>query len=268
MAGNRCHLRHSCHFPYHINHHVLSILANLKQIKTSLLLSVHPQAQLFIPLPCFISYVPKCHCLLSDFLASSLFPAHLNASAKFTFHKCKAISTFNVFIHYLFGCTRSQWQHVGSSIFIAACDTFTCSMQTLSCDIWDLVPTPRTQDPVLGAWSLSHWTIREVLGHELRPSVTLFLPSFHATLRSLPRALQHPLFPSLCMPSCFMALQCTHMVTFPKKAFPPWAYLECITASAKAATGVTSPRQTSPHLLFGVSTRPAYHMPCSSTTTI
>ena len=114
MAGNRCHLRHSCHFPYHINHHVLSILANLKQIKTSLLLSVHPQAQLFIPLPCFISYVPKCHCLLSDFLASSLFPAHLNASAKFTFHKCKAISTFNVFIHYLFGCTRSSLRHVGS----------------------------------------------------------------------------------------------------------------------------------------------------------
>ena len=48
---------------------------------------------------------------------------------------------------YLFGCT---------GIFIAVCGIFSCSM-------WDLVPCPRIKPrhPTLGAWSLSHWTIRE-----------------------------------------------------------------------------------------------------------
>ena len=33
--------------------------------------------------------------------------------------------------------------------------------------LWDLVPWPgiKPMPPVLGAWSLSHWTIREVPGH-------------------------------------------------------------------------------------------------------
>ena len=40
-----------------------------------------------------------------------------------------------------------------------------CSMQTLSCGMWDLVHWPGTEltPPALGAWSLSHWTTREVL---------------------------------------------------------------------------------------------------------
>ena len=39
-----------------------------------------------------------------------------------------------------------------------------CSMQTLSCGMWDLVPRPgiKPGPPALGMWSLSHWTIREV----------------------------------------------------------------------------------------------------------
>ena len=39
-----------------------------------------------------------------------------------------------------------------------------CSMQTLICGIWDLVPWPGLEPgfPALGAWSLSHWTTREV----------------------------------------------------------------------------------------------------------
>ena len=37
-------------------------------------------------------------------------------------------------------------------------------MQALSCGMWDLVPWPESQPrpPALGAWSLSHWTTREV----------------------------------------------------------------------------------------------------------
>ena len=39
-----------------------------------------------------------------------------------------------------------------------------CSMQTLSGGMWDLVPWPETQfgPPALGAWSFSHWTTRAV----------------------------------------------------------------------------------------------------------
>ena len=38
-------------------------------------------------------------------------------------------------------------------------------MRTLSCGMWDLVPWPgiEPRHPALGAWSLSHWTTREVL---------------------------------------------------------------------------------------------------------
>ena len=42
--------------------------------------------------------------------------------------------SFFLFLNiYLLRCTRSWWQHAGSSIFIAASETFSCS-------IWDLVP--------------------------------------------------------------------------------------------------------------------------------
>ena len=57
---------------------------------------------------------------------------------------------------YLFGCARSWFWHVGS--LVESCRVFRCS-------VWDLVlwlgiePWP----PALGAWSLSHWTTREVL---------------------------------------------------------------------------------------------------------
>ena len=39
-----------------------------------------------------------------------------------------------------------------------------CSMQALSWSLWDLVPRLEIEPglPVLGAWSLSHWTTREV----------------------------------------------------------------------------------------------------------
>ena len=39
-----------------------------------------------------------------------------------------------------------------------------CSMRILSCGMWDLVPSPgiKPRPSVLGAWSLNHWTTREV----------------------------------------------------------------------------------------------------------
>ena len=41
---------------------------------------------------------------------------------------------------------------------------FSCGLRTLSYGMWDLVPWPgmEPRSPALGAWSLSHWTAREV----------------------------------------------------------------------------------------------------------
>ena len=57
-------------------------------------------------------------------------------------------------------------------IFVAACGTFKLwqagfflfGMQTLSCGIWDLVPWTGfiPGSPALQAWSVNHWTTREV----------------------------------------------------------------------------------------------------------
>ena len=54
------------------------------------------------------------------------------------------------------------WLH---QVLVAVCRIFSCSMQTLSWGMWDLIPRPGMEPgpPVLGAWSLSHWTTREVL---------------------------------------------------------------------------------------------------------
>jgi len=79
---------------------------------------------------------------------------------------------FKVFSHYCF--YSSIWLHqvlvwllhvessslpVGSLVGVCRI-FFSCGMQTLSCSTWDLVPWP--QMGALGAWSLSHWTTREV----------------------------------------------------------------------------------------------------------
>ena len=71
-----------------------------------------------------------------------------------SFWKVTILFFFNTF-NYLF------WLH---QVFIAACRIFSCSMQTLSCGMWDLVPQPviKLSSPALGVWNLSHWTTREV----------------------------------------------------------------------------------------------------------
>ena len=49
-------------------------------------------------------------------------------------------------------------------VFVVACRIFSCSMETLSCCMWDLVPWPgiRPEPSALGVCSLSHWITREV----------------------------------------------------------------------------------------------------------
>ena len=44
-----------------------------------------------------------------------------------------------------------------------ACKSFSYSLQTLSCGMWDLVPHPgiKPRPPALGVWSFTHWTTRE-----------------------------------------------------------------------------------------------------------
>ena len=57
--------------------------------------------------------------------------------------------------------------YVGS--LLAACGIFSCAMWTLSCEMWELVfwPEFRPGLPALEAWSLSHWSTKEVLITEL-----------------------------------------------------------------------------------------------------
>ena len=43
---------------------------------------------------------------------------------------------------YLFGCPGSWLQHMGPSIFTAACGISVCGIPTLSCGMWDPVPRP------------------------------------------------------------------------------------------------------------------------------
>ena len=64
---------------------------------------------------------------------------------------------FNVYVcMYLFWL---RW------VLVAACGIFSCGMRTLSCSMHVGSSSPtrnRTQPPSLGAWSLTHWTTREV----------------------------------------------------------------------------------------------------------
>ena len=66
---------------------------------------------------------------------------------------------------YLFGCTESYLRHTGSGIF-------SCSVRTLSCDMWDPVPCQGIEHrpPALGTGNPSHWTTREVLRVDLKSS--------------------------------------------------------------------------------------------------
>ena len=48
-------------------------------------------------------------------------------------------------------------------VLVAACGIFGCSLWTLNCGMWYLVPWPgiKPRLPASGAWSLRHWTTRE-----------------------------------------------------------------------------------------------------------
>ena len=48
---------------------------------------------------------------------------------------------------------------------VMACGLFRCGMGTLSCGVWCLGPQQGMEpgSPALGVWSLSHWTMRDVL---------------------------------------------------------------------------------------------------------
>ena len=66
-------------------------------------------------------------------------------------------------------------RHVGSFsfsmwdlyFFCYTCRIFSCSMQSLSYSMWDLVPQSgiESRPSVLGVQNLSHWTTREVPSH-------------------------------------------------------------------------------------------------------
>ena len=72
-----------------------------------------------------------------------------------------------------------------SGLSSGSCVIFSCSMGSLNCNTWDVVPQPRIGPgpPALGAWSLSHCTIGEV------PKGGSFFDRYfsHWSILSLPR---------------------------------------------------------------------------------
>ena len=70
------------------------------------------------------------------------------------------------------GVTKSQTRlrplsmHAAPWVLVGSCGSFinSCGMWTLNRGMWDLVPPPGVEPrpPAFGAWSLSHWTSREV----------------------------------------------------------------------------------------------------------
>ena len=50
-------------------------------------------------------------------------------------------------------------------VLFVACGIFSCGLWSLGCSMWDLVPWLGIESgpPTLGAWSLSHWTMRKFL---------------------------------------------------------------------------------------------------------
>ena len=71
---------------------------------------------------------------LADKIGQTLFQCH----CLFKSSKKKKKSLFEIYV-YLFGYTGSQLQHTGSSIFAMACGICSCSTQTLSRGMWDLL---------------------------------------------------------------------------------------------------------------------------------
>ena len=56
----------------------------------------------------------------------------------------------------------SGTQNLSASLWLSG--SFSCSMWTLSCGMWDLVPCPGTEPgfPALAVWSINHWTTWQV----------------------------------------------------------------------------------------------------------
>ena len=88
----------------------------------------------------------------------ALFPAcrQLPSHCVLASHKEEALAPLPLFFIVLF-----IWLH---QALIVTCGIFSCSMRTLSCGLWDLIPWPGIQPrfPALGTQSLSHWTTKEV----------------------------------------------------------------------------------------------------------
>ena len=64
-------------------------------------------------------------------------------------------------------------------VLVAARGIFSpCSMQILSCAMWDLTPWPGLEPgpPTLGVWSLSHWITREV-PNQLKKKIYIYILS-------------------------------------------------------------------------------------------
>ena len=110
-----------------------------------------------------------------------------------------------------------------------------CGMQNhFSCHMWDLVPWPESKPrpPALGAWSLSHWTTREVSLNDVDNEMVLSLPlaPFSPVQEWRPRIL--PWLDSQPQDVCQVQPDC-----LPPTASPGWArrchWLHCCSSPSR-----------------------------------
>ena len=70
----------------------------------------------------------------------------------------------NAVLSFLFSLLRLHRVLVAVEILVEISSCRCCTRGIFRCNMWDLVPWPgiEPRPPALGAWSLNHWTIREV----------------------------------------------------------------------------------------------------------
>ena len=99
-------------------------------------------------------------------------------------------------------------------ILVAACRIFSCSIWTLSCGVWDLVPWQGSNlGPCMGTQSLSHWTTR-VIFQSLSHVQLLWRYGLQHTRIPCPS-----LSPRACSNSCPLRLWCYLTISFSASPF-------------------------------------------------
>ena len=127
---------------------------------------------------------------------------------------------------------------------------FSCDMQTLISSMWDLVPWPGIEPgpAALGAWSVSHWTTREVpqllnswVLSSFVNSLVSFWPEYWEPFQPIRLTTCISLFQSAPTQSCLgFADRCFEVFAIPCQI---WDLISLTTGPQQWKTGILTTRQ-------------------------